>query len=121
MVRISSFVLGLALALFWWIGLQLDRSATILWFDAVAAILSFAVGGLVDDEHPASAHAAPPALLGLGLAVLWIAGTAGGQPAWVNWLNLFFGLTYLAVAAITAWKPDFRPAWHPTRSPRARR
>jgi len=102
MVRISSLVLGLALGLFWWIGLNLDRSATILWFDAVAAIMSFAIGALINESEPNKANAAPPAVLGLGLGALWIFGTAGGQPTWVNWLNLFFALAYLAVAIMTA-------------------
>jgi hypothetical protein len=102
MLRISSFVLGLALGLFWLIGLQLDRSATILWFDAVAAIVSFATGALIDEPERNTAIAAPPVILGLGLAALWIFGTAGGQPAWVNWLNLFFGLCYLGVAVMAA-------------------
>ena len=88
MVRRSSFVIGLGLALLWWIGLSLSPHATMLWFDAVAAVIAFAIGGLVDDtvEHnPGNAFG--PALLGLGLAALWIVGIASRQPAWVAWVH----------------------------------
>src|SRR5262245_41152004 len=117
MLRISSFVLGLALALFWWIGLMLDRSATILWFDAVAAVVSFAFGVLVDEPERNAGLAAPPVILGLGLAALWLFGTAAGQPAWVNWLNLFFGLCYLGVAVVSARRMSPLLSRSRTRSP----
>ncbi|HSS38183.1 MAG TPA: hypothetical protein VLT58_05390 [Polyangia bacterium] len=41
MVRKSCFVLGIGLAILWWVGLSENQSATVLWFDAVAAVLSF--------------------------------------------------------------------------------
>src|SRR5688572_12257904 len=50
MVRKGSFLIGAGLALMWWIGLSLDASAKILWFDAVAAVVAFGIGGLVDDS-----------------------------------------------------------------------
>jgi hypothetical protein len=36
--------------------------------------------------------------LGLGLAAVWIAGLATGQPAWVSWPNFAFAGASLAVA-----------------------
>ena len=99
MVRRASFLIGLGLALFWWIGLSLNANATLLWFDAVGAVVAFAIGGLVDDTfESSSAHAFGPALLGLGLAAVWIIGLATGAPAWVTWLNFAFAVASIAVA-----------------------
>ena len=83
----------------WWIGLSLNASAKILWFDAVAAVLAFAIGGLVDDsvEHR-QANAPGPALLGVGLAALWIVGLAFRQPVWVTWLNFVFAAASMGLA-----------------------
>jgi hypothetical protein len=101
MVRRGSFVIGLGLALFWWIGLSLNANATLLWFDAVGAVLAFAIGGLVDDTVESNpANALGPALLGIGLAVVWIAGLASGAPAWVSWPNFGFAVASLAVAVM---------------------
>lgn len=102
MVRRASFIIGLGLALFWWIGLSLDHNATLLWFNAVGAVVAFAIGGLVDDtvEHnPANAFG--PGVLGLGLAALWIASLASRQPFWLTWLNFLFAAACLAVAVMT--------------------
>jgi hypothetical protein len=103
MVRRSSFIIGLGLALLWWIGLSLNHNATLLWFDAVGAVLAFAIGGLVDDtvEHN-PAYAFGPAILGLGLAVVWIVGMASSQPRWAAWLNFPFAVASLAVAVMAA-------------------
>jgi hypothetical protein len=99
MVRKSSLAIGLALAVLWWLGLSQDRSATILWFDAVAAVIAFGIAGIVVDdtsEHPA--RAAGPALLGLGLGLLWVIGMTRHQPAWANWANFLLAVACLAVA-----------------------
>src|SRR5262245_58443761 len=103
MVRRSSFLIGLGLALLWWIGLSFNASATLLWFDAVGAVVAFAIGGLVDDtvEHN-PANALGPALLGIGLAVVWIVGLASHQPWWVAWMNFLAAAACLAVAILTA-------------------
>jgi hypothetical protein len=105
MVRRGSFLIGAALALTWWIGLSLDRSATILWFDAVAAVLAFGIGGLVDDsvEHRRS-YGAGPAVLGVGLAAVWIMGMAFRQPMWANWLNFVFAACSLGLAIAASSK-----------------
>jgi len=102
MVRIGSWVIGLGLALFWWIGLSLNHSATLLWFDAVAAVVAFGIGGLVDDStEERASYALGPAVLGLGLAVVWIVGLATGQPAWVSWPNFAFACASLAISVMT--------------------
>lgn len=101
MVRKSSYIIGLGLALLWWIGLSRDPSAQLLWFDAVGAVIAFAIGGLVDDtveRNPANAFG--PAVLGLGLTAVWIAGLALDQPAWAAWLNLPFAIASLTVAVM---------------------
>ena len=101
MVRRTSFIIGLGLALFWWIGLSMKPSVTMLWFDAVGAVIAFAVGGLIDDtvEHnPANAFG--PAILGLGLAAVWIAGIATRQPVWFTWVNFLFAAASLATAVL---------------------
>jgi hypothetical protein len=102
MVRKSSWLIGLGLALLWWIGLSLRPNATLLWFDAVAAVVAFAIGGLVDDtvEHNPG-NALGPAILGLGLAAVWIIGIASRQPAWAAWANFPFAVACLAVAVMT--------------------
>src|SRR5262249_53225434 len=101
MVRKSSFLIGLGLALFWAIGLGLNRGMELLWFDAVAAIVAFAISGIVDDrvEHnPANAFG--PGVLGLGLSALWIVGIATRQPLWFTWLNFLFATICLGVAVM---------------------
>jgi NO-binding membrane sensor protein with MHYT domain len=103
MVRRSSFIIGLGLALLWWIGLSLNPNATLLWFDAVGAVLAFAIGGLVDDTIERDpAHAFGPAVLGLGLAAVWIIGMASSQPRWAAWFNFVFAVASLAVAVRAA-------------------
>jgi hypothetical protein len=101
MVRKSSWVIGLGLALFWWIGLSLNHSMTMLWFNAVAAVIAFGIGGLVDESEYNPANAMGPAILGLGLAVLWIVGIATRQPLWFTWLNFLFAAANLVVAVMT--------------------
>ena len=103
MVRRSSFVIGLGLALLWGIGLRLSPHASMLWFDAVAAVIAFSIAVLVDDtvEHD-PANAFGPALLGLGLAALWIVGVASRQPAWVAWVHFRSRSPASAVAVMTA-------------------
>jgi hypothetical protein len=98
MVRKSSLLLGLGLAILWWFGLHRDASATVLWFDAVAAVLSFGVAGIIGDGEESPAVSAVPALMGLGLGAVWLAGMARGQPAWANWMNFLFAVAYLGVA-----------------------
>ena len=101
MVRRGTFLIGIGLALFWWIGLSMNHGATMLWFNAVAAVIAFAIGGLVDDTVEANpANALGPALLGLGLAAVWIASLASHQPAWVAWFNFLFAVACFAVAVL---------------------
>ena len=103
MVRRSSFIIGLGLALLWAIGLRLSPHASMLWFDVVAAVIAFSIAVLVDDtvEH-ATGNALGPALLGLGLAALWIIGVASRQPTWVAWVQFPFAVACLAVAVMSA-------------------
>jgi hypothetical protein len=105
MVRKSSFILGIALGVFWWIGLSQNPSATVLWFDAVAAVIAFGTAALVSEPERNPSRLAGPVILGLGLAVLWIVGMSTGQPAWANWLNLAFALAFLTVAVAAAMQP----------------
>jgi|SRR6478752_1896922 len=100
MVRKSSFVIGLGLALFWAIGLGLNPHATMLWFSAVAAIFAFTIASVADETEHRPANALGPGLLGLGLAVLWIVGVASRAPGWVSWLNFLFAIASFAVAAM---------------------
>ncbi|HXU00537.1 MAG TPA: hypothetical protein VN903_06070 [Polyangia bacterium] len=101
MVRRSSFVIGLGLALLWGIGLSLDHRATLLWFDALGAVIAFAIGFLVDDtEEHMTGNAFGPALLGLGLAIVWIVGMASRQPTWAAWAQFPFAVACLAVAVM---------------------
>jgi hypothetical protein len=105
MVRKSSFILGIALGIFWWIGLSENPSATVLWFDAVAAVLAFGTAALVSEPERNPSRLAGPVILGLGLAILWIVGMSTGQPAWANWLNFAFAVAFLGVAVAAALQP----------------
>jgi|SRR4029079_10299854 len=100
MVRRSSLVIGLGLTLLWWIGLSLDHSATMLWLNAVGALVAFTIAGLVDETEPNPANAFGPAMLGLGLTALWIVGVSTHQQAWVTWANFVFAVACLAVAVM---------------------
>jgi NO-binding membrane sensor protein with MHYT domain len=119
MVRKGSFLIGAGLALMWWIGLSLNADAKILWFDAVAAVLAFGIGGLVDDSvERRQSYAAGPAVLGVGLAALWILGMAFRQPMWANWLNFVFAAASVGLAVASGSK---RHVEAPVRSFRLRR
>ncbi|HVV50804.1 MAG TPA: hypothetical protein VHO06_14155 [Polyangia bacterium] len=105
MVRKSCFILGIALGIFWWVGLSENQGATVLWFDAVAAVLAFGTAALVSDPEHNPGRLGGPIILGLGLAVLWIVGMSTGQPVWANWLNFVFGVAFLALAVAAALQP----------------
>ena len=105
MVRKSSFILGIALGIFWWIGLSENAGATVLWFDAVAAVLAFGTAALVSEPERNPSRLAGPVILGLGLAILWIVGMSTGQPGWANWLNFAFAVAFLTVAVVAALQP----------------
>ncbi len=102
MVRKSCFVLGAGLAILWWVGLSKDRAATLLWFDAVAAVLSFGMAALLQEPERNPSRPLGPAVVGLGLAAVWIGGMASGQPIWASWLNFAFALAYMGVATAAA-------------------
>lgn len=100
MVRKSCFVLGIALGIFWWIGLSMNQAASALWFDAIAAVLAFGTAALLSEPERNPSRAFGPALIGIGLAIVWIASLAGGQPAWASWLNFTFAVAFLGVAVL---------------------
>ena len=105
MVRTSCFILGMALGIFWWVGLSTNPAATLLWFDAVAAVAAFGVAALLADPERSPSRAFGPALLGLGLGVAWVVGVAGGQPGWATWLNFVFAVAFLGVAISALMEP----------------
>ena len=102
MVRKSCFILGVGLAILWWVGLSTNHAATLLWFDAVAAVLSFGTAALLEEPERHPSRALGPAVLGLGLAAVWIGGLGAGQPPWASWLNFVFALAYIGVATAAA-------------------
>jgi hypothetical protein len=105
MVRNSCFILGIALGIFWWVGLSRNAGATVLWFDAVAAVLAFGTAALVSEPEHNPSRLGGPVVIGLGLAVLWIVGMSVGQPPWANWLNFVFAMSFLGVAVAAALQP----------------
>lgn len=105
MVRTSCFILGIALGILWWVGLSTNPGATLLWFDAVAAVAAFGVAALLSDPERNPSRAFGPALLGLGLGISWVVGIASGQPGWASWLNFFFAVAFLALAAAALMEP----------------
>jgi hypothetical protein len=102
MVKTGAAVLGGVLALLWALGLAIDRHATILWFDAVLALVSFAVVLLEHEEEMGTTRAAAPGLIGVGLVAVGIGGLALGQPRWASWANLLMACAYLALAVASA-------------------
>ena len=111
MVRKSTLVGGIALAIFWALGLAFDgpRAAGIIWFDAVAAIVSLGTAALVDDSNEGLGRAFGPAVLALGLTVLFIVSAGTHEPAWATWLNLLFALAYIGITA-AALSPELMAA-----------
>jgi hypothetical protein len=105
MVRKSSFILGIALGVFWWIGLSENQGATVLWFDAVGAVLAFGTAALVSEPEHNPSRLGGPVILGLGLGILWIVGMASHQPPWANWLNFVFAVAFLGLAVAAALQP----------------
>ncbi len=105
MVRKSCFILGMALGIFWWIGLSENQGATLLWFDAVAAVAAFGTAALLSDPERTPSRAFGPALLGLGLSIVWAVGMATGQPGWATWLNFAFAVAFLGVAISSLLQP----------------
>jgi len=102
MVRTWLIILGFALALLWLLGLAADRSVTLLWFDAVAAVLSFTQAALIHEQDLGATRGGGPALLGLGLAAVWIAGLAMREPPWAVWANFALACGYLGLAIAAA-------------------
>jgi hypothetical protein len=98
MVCKSLLLLGLGLAILWWFGLSRNPSATVLWFDAVGAVLSFGSAGLIGDADESSSLTVVPALFGLGFSAVAVASGARGQPVWATGMNFLFALAYLGVA-----------------------
>ncbi len=94
-------VLGAALALLAVIGLAVDRQATLLWFDAIAAMISIGGAFIVEDEREIGLSLGlGPMVIGLGLIAVFIAGVAGlagHQPAWAVWANFVLGCASLAL------------------------
>jgi len=115
MVRTSCFILGIALAIFWWVGLSTNPAATLLWADAIAAVAAFGVAALLSDPERNPSRAFGPALLGLGLGVTWVVGIAGGQPGWASWLNFFFAVAFLGVAVSALMEPRLVHVRHSSR------
>ncbi|HVT07151.1 MAG TPA: hypothetical protein VHO67_06825 [Polyangia bacterium] len=102
MVRKSCLILGIGLAILWWVGLSRNQSATLLWFDAVAAVLAFGMAALLEGPEDSPSRPLGPAVVGLGLAAVWIGGMAAHQPVWASWLNFAFAAAFLGVATSAA-------------------
>lgn len=118
MVRIGAIVLGIGLTALWALGLWADRSALILWFDAVLALLSFGVAGLEREDEMGATRGGGPALVALGLTAVVIGSMASGQPAWVSAANFVFACAYLVLAIVAASRG--RHVYARARSPRRR-
>jgi hypothetical protein len=101
MLRKGLLILGGALALLAVVGLAADRQATMLWFVAIAAILSIGGAFVVEDERVLRiSRGAGPAVIGLGLIAVFVVGFAAHQPAWAVWLTLLLGLAGVVLGAM---------------------
>jgi len=112
MVRLGCIALGGALAALWALGLWADRSATILWFDAVFALLAFSVAALEREDELGASRGGAPALLALGLGIVAIVGLAAGQPRWAVWANFLaaFGALAIAIAGASSGREAYAHA-----------
>jgi len=100
MLRKGLLILGGALALLSVVGLAANRSATLLWFVVMAALLSIGSAFIIEDEHALGiSRGSAPAMIGLGLMAVFVAGLASHQPAWSVWLTFVLGMAQLALAA----------------------
>jgi hypothetical protein len=120
MVRKSCFILGIALGIFWWIGLSENQTATALWFDAIAAVMAFGTAALLSEPERNPSRAFGPALIGIGLAIVWIVSMASGQPVWASWLNFAFAVAFLGVAVLAVTQRQLVRVQHKAGGPRAR-
>jgi hypothetical protein len=99
MLRKGLLMLGGALAVLTLVGLAVDRSATMLWFDAIAAILSIGSAFIVEDEHALGiSRGSSPAVIGLGLMAVFLVGRAWHQPGWAVWPTFVLGVAALALS-----------------------
>jgi hypothetical protein len=108
MLRKGLLILGGALAVLSGVGLAVDRQATMLWFLVIAAILSIGGAFVVEDDRVLGiSRGAGPAVIGLGLIAVFIAGLASHQPAWAVWPTLILGFAGVALGGLlTAGRHD---------------
>ncbi len=100
MLRKGLLILGSALGLLSVLGLVADRQATILWFDVMAAMLAIGGAFIVEDEHALGiSRGAAPAVIGLGLIAVFIAGRASHQVSWAVWLTFLLGVAALILGS----------------------
>ena len=106
MNRLIAVALGLGLTTIWMLGLAYNAPTWLIWPDAAAALIALGVSGMVDSGDVAGLTTWP--LLGVTLVALWIFGL-GSHTRWLAWLNLLFGLAYLALTAVTALRASGFP------------
>ena len=104
MLRKGMLVLGLALGLVAALGLHFDHRATLLWFAVIAALLSIGETGIIRERELGATRGIGPAVIGLGLAVVWVVGLHFGQrsSSWAAWVTFVFACAYLGLAIVAA-------------------
>jgi hypothetical protein len=112
MVRVGLVILGTALGLLSAFGLSADRGVTMLWFDAIAAIVAFGSALIIEDEQQlGTSLAGAPGMLAAGLVAVGLVGLAWGQPRWAVALNFVLA----AVALVLAITGLSEGRWHVSR------
>jgi hypothetical protein len=107
MNRLIAAALGLGLVTVWMLGLAYNGPNWLVWPDAAAALVALGVTGMLESGDVAGMTTWP--LLGVTLLGLWLFGL-GSHARWLAWLNLLFGLGFLALTALTVLRASGLPA-----------
>jgi hypothetical protein len=118
MLRASLVALALATLLLWLVGLVDGATVWLTWLDGVAALLTLLLVPVTRDYLGPLRVSVGPALIGIGLVAMFVAGLATRASAWLVWFNLAFGAGYLMFAGfafiVRAFEPQMesrRPLW----------
>lgn len=88
MLRLFPALIGLGLAALWVIGLSVDATTWLTWFDGIGATLAFASVGLIPERRSGLVAAFCLGGLAAGLLALWLVGVVRHATPWLTWWTL---------------------------------
>jgi hypothetical protein len=116
MLRAALVSLAVATLLLWLVGLVDDATSWMVWLNGVAAILTLLLVPVTRDNVGPLGVSLGPALIGVGLIVMFLVGLATGASAWLTWFTLAFGLGYLMFAGFGFMVRTFEPTMESRRA-----